>query len=160
MRLLWPVIHSVVQLPCVLLAHCITSLELIVASSWCAQIQVLRNNSTFNPSFKSGIALDPWADPIPPAASPTSSSTSSETPTALSALPSDSSETLTQTQDTSSSPSPTPAPKSSSQEKTRIDVPFLTINSEAFTLWKPHFYLIRNIVKSVHSTSTWFFTIR
>ncbi|GAA5922047.1 uncharacterized protein JCM15063_003170 [Sporobolomyces koalae] len=110
-------------------------------------IQALRSNRRFG--FKKGIALDPWADPIPPAAD---SSVSEPVSSAASTL-------VGSEEKLETKPSATPALGSDESPPT-IPVPLLVINSEAFTLWKPHFYLVRNVAKSVENTArSWFFTI-
>ncbi|KPV78352.1 uncharacterized protein RHOBADRAFT_40898 [Rhodotorula graminis WP1] len=110
-------------------------------------IQVLRaGNSAF--PFVRGIALDPWADPIPPAPSPSHRRRSSST-------------SLAQLVEAAESPStaeadPDPAATASSRDGAKggkvpldIKVPLLVINSESFTLWKAHYKLVRDIVTSV-----------
>lgn len=101
------------------------------------QIQVLRAGATQYP-FKRGIALDPWADPIPPAPSPAPPSFSP-----LSASVS--------TNTTGSNPAPTTSPSNGNGGKVPLDinVPLLVVNSEAFTLWRQHYSLVRYIVKAV-----------
>ncbi|BGP21513.1 1-alkyl-2-acetylglycerophosphocholine esterase [Rhodotorula toruloides] len=111
-------------------------------------IQVLRAGATQSP-FKRGIALDPWADPIPPAPSPSSPSFSP-----LSASVS--------TNTTGSNPAPTTSPSNGNGGKVPLDinVPLLVINSEAFTLWRQHYSLVRDIVKAVEGgAERWLMTL-
>jgi hypothetical protein len=43
---------------------------------------------------------------------------------------------------------------------TAISVPLLVINSEAFTLWTPHYKVVREIVERVKSDAeSWFVTL-
>ncbi|GAA5969320.1 hypothetical protein JCM11641_007550 [Rhodosporidiobolus odoratus] len=104
-------------------------------------IQALRAGLPQFP-FVRGIALDPWADPIPPAPAPSS----------LSATPS-----------RTSNPAPTAAPASSGEEKDKvpldIKVPLLVINSESFTLWRVHYKLVRGIVEAVEGGKGWLMTL-
>ncbi|GAA5875906.1 hypothetical protein JCM16303_004039 [Sporobolomyces ruberrimus] len=121
-------------------------------------IQILRSNEKYR--FKKGLALDPWADPIPPAvldidldSSETASSSASTLVTPSNTKGSDSSPAA-------ADPSSSTGSKDGKESKPTISVPFLVINSEAFTLWKPHFYLVRDIVNSVKKKApSWFFTI-
>ena len=139
------------------------------------QIQILRSNEKFG--FKSGLALDPWAEPLPPSIielETTSSSSNEEEEgggIVLSTKTSHHPDQNSQTEQDESSSAPAPSPSSSKRETGsskgggggggRISVPFLVINSEAFTLWKPHYYQVREIVESVNNNAqSWFFTIR
>lgn len=88
-------------------------------------LQALRAGTDF--PFKSGIALDPWLDAIPPYKPHEAS--------------------------------PSAKPSSTPTEHLDINVPLLVINSEAFTLWKPHYRLVRNIVEGVQGASSWFMTL-
>ncbi|GAA5859818.1 hypothetical protein JCM1840_006468 [Sporobolomyces johnsonii] len=113
-------------------------------------IQLLRAG-TF--PFARGIALDPWADPIPPA-SPASTSPTSSTPAALDLLPSSD----------GSSPSSAeadPAATATADDMNTLDipVPLLVINSEAFTLWRKHYYVVRDLVRSVDDARGWLMTL-
>ncbi|GAA5918836.1 hypothetical protein JCM1841_002763 [Sporobolomyces salmonicolor] len=113
-------------------------------------IQLLRAG-TF--PFARGIALDPWADPIPPASSSSTSPTSS-TPAALDLLPSS---------DRSSEPAAAADPAATAevdaQDKLDLPAPLLVINSEAFTLWKKHYYVVRALVQSVEGAKGWLMTL-
>ncbi|GAA5898664.1 hypothetical protein JCM6882_000890 [Rhodosporidiobolus microsporus] len=112
-------------------------------------IQALRASSPSYP-FVRGIALDPWADPIPPA--PSSPAFSSPTKTSTRA----------------SDPAPTASPGDGEEggeggegEKVPLDVkvPLLVINSEAFTLWRVHYGLVRGIVEAVEGGRGWLMTL-
>ncbi|GAA6006437.1 hypothetical protein JCM10207_004935 [Rhodosporidiobolus poonsookiae] len=106
-------------------------------------IQVLRAGATHFP-FVRGIALDPWADPIPPA--PSSPSLSSPTRTSTRA----------------SDPAPTAAPSEDGEKSDvplDIKVPLLVINSESFTLWKVHYKLVRGIVEAIEGGKGWLMTM-
>ncbi|GAA5896356.1 uncharacterized protein JCM6883_006878 [Sporobolomyces salmoneus] len=118
-------------------------------------IQILRSNSKFG--FKKGLALDPWADPIPPAVIELETNS---TPDFASSSGTTLISTPNEDEEPKSSPAPAPTSTDDTAESKGISVPFLVINSEAFTLWKPHFYLVRNIVNSIrNSQPSWFFTI-
>ncbi|GAA5992039.1 hypothetical protein JCM10908_000709 [Rhodotorula pacifica] len=98
-------------------------------------IQVLRAGATAFP-FRKGIALDPWADPIPPAPS------------------------SDQLAPTESNPAPTTDKKGNGGPPLDIVAPLLVINSEAFTLWKEHYVLVRDIVNAVkRGADRWLMTM-
>ncbi|GAA5852926.1 hypothetical protein JCM9279_000080 [Rhodotorula babjevae] len=110
-------------------------------------IQVLRAGHSAFP-FTRGIALDPWADPIPPAPSRRrrSSSTSLAQLVEYAEAP--------PTAEADPDPAATSSARTSSAEKDGkvpldIKVPLLVINSESFTLWKAHYKLVRDIVTAV-----------
>lgn len=92
-------------------------------------LQVLRAGSKQFPSIQRGIALDPWIDPIPPF----------------------------EARETTAKPSAEGEQKH--REGLDIQVPLLVINSEAFTLWKSHFKLVRDIVENVKHGQAWFMTL-
>ncbi|GAA5995159.1 uncharacterized protein JCM10292_004570 [Rhodotorula paludigena] len=107
-------------------------------------IQVLRAGATAFP-FVRGIALDPWADPIPPAPSARASEGGEAGFSPL--------EQALSTSTARSNPAPTASPAASGSEGGKvpldINVPLLVINSESFTLWKPHYKLVADIVQAV-----------
>lgn len=58
-----------------------------------------------------------------------------------------------------STPDEKPSEGDSAKEAgTDVDVPLLVINSEAFTVWKPHFVTVRDIVGAVNAPA-WFLTL-
>ncbi|GAA5993866.1 hypothetical protein JCM5350_006823 [Sporobolomyces pararoseus] len=130
-------------------------------------IQILRSNEKFR--FKSGLALDPWAEPLPPSIIELETTLSSNNQEeeegggiVLSTKTSNhqDQESQTEQEESSSAPAPSSKQETGSRERGRISVPFLVINSEAFTLWKPHFYQVREIVESVNNNAqSRFFTI-
>ncbi|GAA5872305.1 hypothetical protein JCM3774_003339 [Rhodotorula dairenensis] len=100
-------------------------------------IQVLRAGSTAFP-FRRGIALDPWADPIPPAPSLSAAGSAFDSPTSSKLDP---------------AIDPTGPPLD-------IVAPLLVINSETFTLWKEHYVLVRDIVTSIkRGADRWLMTM-
>ncbi|GAA6031868.1 hypothetical protein JCM8097_003310 [Rhodosporidiobolus ruineniae] len=107
-------------------------------------IQALRAGATSFP-FVRGIALDPWADPIPPAPS----------------MPAFSS--LTSTTSERSNPAPTTeaadGEKGQGEVPLDVKVPLLVINSEAFTVWRVHYKLVRGIVEAVEGGRGWLMTL-
>ncbi|KAK4054882.1 hypothetical protein OIV83_000806 [Microbotryomycetes sp. JL201] len=96
-------------------------------------LQILRAGTSF--PFVSGIALDPWIDPIPQ----------------LSMLERFTSPNSSSEQETK----PTATPK----EQLDIKVPLLAINSEAFTKWSSHYGKVYEIVKRVQHARSWFMTL-
>ncbi|GAA5968682.1 hypothetical protein JCM8115_003679 [Rhodotorula mucilaginosa] len=102
-------------------------------------IQVLRAGATAFP-FRRGIALDPWADPIPPAPSLTTEGADLAR--------------------TNSNPAPTVNKAGEEGPPLDIVAPLLVINSESFTLWKEHYVLVRDIVNAVkHGADRWLMTM-
>lgn len=109
------------------------------------QIQVLRAGLSAFP-FSRGIALDPWADPIPPAPTRRRSSSVSQLAAAAASTPSGQSDPAA-----SATPDPNGGKTTTEGGDVPLDVrvPLLVINSEAFTLWKAHYKLVRDIVAAV-----------
>ncbi|BGP12604.1 hypothetical protein JCM10213_008741 [Rhodosporidiobolus nylandii] len=101
-------------------------------------IQALRAGLPNFP-FVRGIALDPWADPIPPAPSAPSLTTT--------------------TSSSSASAAPTASPGDGEQVPIDVKVPLLVINSESFTLWRVHYKLVRGIVEAVEGGRGWLMTL-
>ncbi|TNY20603.1 platelet-activating factor acetylhydrolase, isoform II-domain-containing protein [Rhodotorula diobovata] len=108
-------------------------------------IQVLRAGLSAFP-FSRGIALDPWADPIPPAPTRRRSSSVSQLAAAAASTPSGQSDPAA-----SATPDPNGGKTTTEGGDVPLDVrvPLLVINSEAFTLWKAHYKLVRDIVAAV-----------
>ncbi|GAA5950961.1 hypothetical protein JCM3765_004641 [Sporobolomyces pararoseus] len=123
-------------------------------------IEILRSNEKFG--FNRGLALDPWVEPLPPSPEVIQFETTTPTTTKQREGVASSAAAAPAPVPTSSSASSPSSSSASGEEEKRgkISVPFLVINSEAFTLWKPHFYQVKKIVESVQEkTQTWFFTI-
>lgn len=93
-------------------------------------LQVLRAGAKQFP-FQRGIALDPWVDPIQPF----------------------------EDDKTSSTAKPSVESERKHREGLDIDVPLLVINSEAFTVWTPHFKLVSDIVRGVKDGNAWLLTL-
>ncbi|GAA6047804.1 hypothetical protein JCM3770_004651 [Rhodotorula araucariae] len=103
-------------------------------------IQVLRAGLRAFP-FARGIALDPWADPLPPAPARRRSSSFSQLSRATS--------TPTAQSDPAATAPPPDAAADGGAVPLDINVPLLVINSESFTLWRAHYGLVRDIVAAV-----------
>ncbi|BGP44694.1 hypothetical protein JCM10450v2_000508 [Rhodotorula kratochvilovae] len=103
-------------------------------------IQVLRAGLTAFP-FVRGIALDPWADPLPPAPARRRSSSFSQLARAAS--------TATARSDPAATATTAGQTDKGGDVPLDINVPLLVINSESFTLWRAHYALVRDIVAAV-----------
>ncbi|GAA5827060.1 hypothetical protein JCM11251_002227 [Rhodosporidiobolus azoricus] len=104
-------------------------------------IQALRSSSPLL-AFTRGIALDPWADPIPPA------------PSSIDLF-----ETPAKTAVRESDPAPTASAGTEGKAPLDVKIPLLVINSESFTLWKVHYKLVKGIAEAVKGGRGWLMTL-
>ncbi|GAA5827062.1 hypothetical protein JCM11251_002228 [Rhodosporidiobolus azoricus] len=108
-------------------------------------IQALRSSTSQLP-FTRGIALDPWVDPIPPAPS---SAEPGSSPT----------KAATRESEPAATASAGKGDKGDGKVPLDVKVPLLIINSEAFTLWRVHYKLVRGIAEAVKGGRGWLMSV-